>query len=397
MSDTLAQTAPTALLAAPEKALPPAPEMIVQVARDYRVSPFRQFREMVGLRFRRNRMDFNEYYTNRLFDPEMSAQDKCGFVGKKGNTRFNKKLSPIGLTKLRPFVRDKVLYGAMMQQLGFRTPETQAVVSTDRGYGVLPRLADVEGIEAFLMETARYPLFVKPGEGWGSVGSALIVELDRTARELVLSNGQRIDLRQFAQEVLDEYGDGFIFQTAVEQHADMTKVAGPAIGSIRVVTVYDGQKPSVLYTLWKVPSPKAMSDNYWQSGSMLAEIDKANGQVVQCRRGEGPTQEAIETHPASGMAFADVQIPFWDEICDIAVRGHEVLPQFGVLGWDIAVTPEGPLIIECNANPHHMLYQLATGRGIQNPEFMPVFERVIARAKDRTAVKREQLRKKLKK
>jgi len=284
-----------------------------------------------------------------------------------------------------------------MQQLGFRTPETQAVVSTDRGYGILPRLADVEGIEAFLMETARYPLFVKPGEGWGSVGSALIVELDRTARELVLSNGQRIDLRQFAQEVLDEYGDGFIFQTAVEQHADMTKVAGPAIGSIRVVTVYDGQKPSVLYTLWKVPSPKAMSDNYWQSGSMLAEIDKANGQVVQCRRGEGPTQEAIEAHPASGAAFADVQIPFWDEICDIAVRGHEVLPQFGVFGWDIAVTPEGPLIIECNANPHHMLYQLATGRGIQNPEFMPVFERVIARAKDRTAVKREQLRKKLKK
>ena len=395
MSDTAVQAAPSALLAAPEKALPPAPELIVQVARKYHVSPFRQFREMMGLRFRRNRVDFNEYYANRLFDPEVSPQEKRGYVGKKGNTRFNKRLSPLALTQFRPFVRDKVLYGAMMTNLGFRMPETQAVVSTDRAFGNLPHLSDVQGIEAFLLEQARYPLFVKPGEGSGSVGSALIVELDRTARELVLSNGSRIDLRQFAEEVLDDYGEGFIFQSAVEQHADMTKVAGRAIGSIRVVTVYDGEKPSVLYTLWKVPSPKAMSDNYWQSGSMLAEIDKANGQVVQCRRGDGPAQEAIEAHPASGAAFADVQIPFWEEICDIALRGHEVLPQFGVFGWDIAVTPEGPLIIECNANPHHMLYQLATGRAIQNPEFMPVFERVIARAKERIRIGRELRRKKL--
>jgi hypothetical protein len=396
MSDTAVQAAPTALLAAPEKALPPAPEMIVQVARKYRVSPFRQFREMMAMRFRRNRVDFNEYYANRLFDPDIPAQDKRRFVGKKGNTRFNKMLSPIGLTELRPFVRDKVLYCAMMQQLGFRTPETQAVISTDRGYGALPHLSDVEGIEAFLLDTARYPLFVKPGEGSGSVGSALIAELDRTARELVLSNGSRIDLRRFATEVLEDYGDGFILQTAVEQHPDLTKVAGPAIGSIRVVTVYDGKTPSVLYTLWKVPSPKAMSDNYWQPGSMLAEIDKASGQLVQCRRGEGPTQEGIEAHPASGAIFADVQIPFWDKICDMTLRGHEVLPQFGVFGWDIAVTPEGPLIIECNANPHHMLYQLATGRAIRNPEFAPVFDRVIARAKDCRKVKRARRRKQLK-
>ena len=35
------------------------------------------------------------------------------------------------------------------------------------------------------------------------------------------------------------------------------------------------------------------------------------------------------------------------------------------LGWDIAITPDGALLIECNENTGHALYQLASGRGTQ--------------------------------
>jgi len=75
-----------------------------------------------------------------------------------------------------------------------------------------------------------------------------------------------------------------------------------------------------------------------------------------------------------------LRIPHWDEVLRMTAEAHRVLPKFGVIGWDIAITPEGPLIIECNANPHHMLYQLATGKGIHNPDFAEVFDRVAARA-----------------
>ena len=158
-------------------------------------------------------------------------------------------------------------------------------------------------------------------------------------------------------------------------------MAGQAVGSIRVVTTQDEGMPSCLYALWKIPSPKAMSDNYWQPGSMLAEIDKSNGRLIQCRRGSGPSQEMLEQHPVSGAVFSELQIPHWDEVLRITSEAHSMLPKFGVIGWDIAITDDGPLIIESNANPHHMLYQLATGRGIHNPEFKPVFDRVAARAK----------------
>ena len=42
----------------------------------------------------------------------------------------------------------------------------------------------------------------------------------------------------------------------------------------------------------------------------------------------------------------------------------------------VAITPEGPAIIELNDNPFHTLYQLSHGRGVLNPDFAPVFDRV---------------------
>jgi len=386
MSETLA---PRVLLAAPKRPKPPAPTLIVSVARQYGISPIAQFLQMMRLRFGQHRLDFHEYYSNQIYRPEISADERREFVGGKGNLKLNERLSPSSLTKpFREFVRDKVLYGASIAHLGFRTTETQAVVSRNRGYGNIPTLRSTPEIEDFLLNAARYPLFAKPKVGSGSIGSALIVDIDRDARELQLLNGAHVDLRAFATETLKDYAEGLIFQTALRQHRTLSEVAGRAVGTIRVVTVIENVQPRALYTLWKIPAPSAMSDNYWQAGSMVAEIDIGTGRLVQCRRGIGPNQESLDSHPVSGKAFAEVQIPFWQEVIEITTKAHLLLPQFGVFGWDVAITEDGPTIVECNSNPHHMLYQLATGRGVLNREFSPVLDRVAARAASLTGTGR---------
>jgi len=57
-----------------------------------------------------------------------------------------------------------------------------------------------------------------------------------------------------------------------------------------------------------------------------------------------------------------------------------LLPEFGIVGWDIAVTPERPVIIECNDNPHHVLCQQAKGCSIRNAGFMSVPDCAAARS-----------------
>ena len=268
------------------------------------------------------------------------------------------------------------------------TPRRSSRLAADRSTSGYTTAADLKD---FLVNKARFPLFGKPQDFSGSFGSALISAIEGDA--LVLGNGRRVNLDAFCQEIVGDYASGYIFQTALSQHADMSSVTGDAVGSIRIATVRQDVMPEVLYSSWKIPAPKAMSDNFWQDGSMIAPVDITTGQVGQCRIGTGLNARNIDTHPVSGKAITGMQLPCWDEACTMAREVHAMLPEFGVIGWDIAVSPEGPLIIECNTNPIHTLYQLAHCRGIYNDDFTPVFDRVAARSKQMLDDKMDKMKK----
>ncbi|MEX0312004.1 MAG: sugar-transfer associated ATP-grasp domain-containing protein [Tateyamaria sp.] len=369
------QMATKALLTPPPTPVPAAPQMIVEVARAHGVSPFRQMREMWAVRRGPGQLKSHEYHASGVYDPELQMEEKKTFVGEMGSFKLNLKLSPADLTPLRAFIRDKAMYAALLDRLGARTTHTQAVVHPNRAFGNIPVLRDPQAIIDFLTNDAAYPLFGKPCEGSKSVGSALITGLE--GNMLRLGNGREVDLDGFAHELVADYPEGFILQSAVQQHPDMTAITGPAVGTLRIVTLRDENGAKVLYSLWKLPSPSAMSDNFWQAGSMVAQVGD-DGVVTRCKRGTGLAAEWIDTHPVSGKAIVGAQIPHWDAVHKLALDNHMLFPEFGVFGWDIAVDADGPLVVECNANPFHTLYQIATGEGALNPRHMARFEATMA-------------------
>ena len=42
------------------------------------------------------------------------------------------------------------------------------------------------------------------------------------------------------------------------------------------------------------------------------------------------------------------QLPCWAQISASVLRGMELVPSLGYVGWDVAVGPEGPELIEGN-------------------------------------------------
>ncbi|TMV15219.1 sugar-transfer associated ATP-grasp domain-containing protein [Arenibacterium halophilum] len=384
-----------ALLAVPEAPPPPPASTMVEVARKYGVSPFRQLSEMVRLNLGPGRLYLHEYYSSGLYDPAISMAEKRQYVGQKGNWNLNEELSPKKLLTMHNFVANKVMYTSLIRQLGFRTTETQAVVSDSRRFGEIPAITQKSKLKAFLIGRARYPIFGKPTAYSGSFGSVLIRA--REGEMLVLGNGKQISIDAFCDEIFAEYANGYLLQTALEQHPAMAAITGKAVGSLRIVTVRQNTMPEVLYSLWKIPAPKAMSDNFWQDGSMIAPVDALTGQVGQCRIGTGLKAADIDDHPVSGARITGFEVPHWEAARALVTEAHALFPEFGVIGWDVAMTPDGPAIIECNDNPFHMLYQLAYGRGIRNPEFTPVFERVAARSKALMAERKAQFKQRVKK
>jgi hypothetical protein len=57
----------------------------------------------------------------------------------------------------------------------------------------------------------------------------------------------------------------------------------------------------------------------------------------------------------------------------LALRAHRVFYDFPSVGWDVAVTPEGPVLIEGNYNWNVVLTQQAGGRAIGETGYFDIY------------------------
>ena len=227
MTATATNTETKALLEPPRAPSAPKAEKIVKVARQFDVSPLRQWREMTQLLFGPGKLPSYEYYNCGLYDPAIPMEEKKQYVAVKGSWLINKELTPKHLCQERGFVGNKVLFTSLIDRLGFRTTETQAVISDKAHFGSIPHLDTPAAMRTFLLEKARFPLFGKPLNYSGSFGSALIDRVE--GEDVVLSNGTRLGLDAFCREIVQEYGEGFLFQSAITQHQELTDIIGRAI------------------------------------------------------------------------------------------------------------------------------------------------------------------------
>lgn len=374
------ETAKKVLLADPPPPPEPKPDLVAAAAKQSGVSPFTQFYHMLKLRYGARGIRFNDYYDLRLFDPAKSMEEKREFVGSDANLELNKRLSNADEVKLeRQILMRKALAEAYFRSKELPVTTTQATLGYNGQISYIPNLDSEAAVREFLREKAVYPLFAKPDMGSRSVGSARIDDYDPATDTLTIGNGKSAKVTDFACEIVEDYSDGFVFQHVVRQHPEATRVAGRSVGTVRVVTVHDGDIANILYALWKLPAPQAMSDNFWQDGSLLAALDPADGAIRTVRKGTGIRQELLDSHPATGASFDGFRIPMWQDVVRLATAAHETLPKIGILGFDIALGEDGPLIVECNTNPFHTLYQIAEGRGIYCKDLRPRIEKVASR------------------
>lgn len=67
----------------------------------------------------------------------------------------------------------------------------------------------------------------------------------------------------------------------------------------------------------------------------------------------------VERHPDTGVLFSEVVVPWWRDAQELVMRAHkQAFPRFVFLGWDVAITAGGPVLVETNSGPgvlHHQL------------------------------------------
>ena len=144
----------------------------------------------------------------------------------------------------------------------------------------------------------------------------------------------------------------------ITQHPALSKLYPNAVNSMRIITVLDNNKVAhCLYIVQKMGLGGSVIDN----NCLFAPVDPETG-IIKYPAHSGDTTKGIvyTEHPDTHVKIQGYKIPFVKEAVAMCLKAATVVPQIRYVGWDVAITPNGPAIIEGNTYCAHDFWQLPT-------------------------------------
>lgn len=277
--------------------------------------------------------DPNDIALFRIEQPDQLAT----YLRRFENAPLNKQINPPGWTR-QCTLADKQRFADRCRRAGLPHAATLAIV--DRGR--MQVFADPAGRE----------LVAKPADGEGGGGVRMLGRVANIA-------GMRALL-----PALRRVRGVTLVQARISVHAALRDISLNALSTVRVITMRNEDDiPEVVSATFRCASdPAACVDNL-KSGGLIAAVDLDTGRLGVACRGHGGVD--YSHHPVNGAGIAGTLLPDWQEAMDLVVRAHdEAFSEYVLIGWDVALTPDGPLLIEGNGKPGVLLSQRAARSGL---------------------------------
>lgn len=141
-----------------------------------------------------------------------------------------------------------------------------------------------------------------------------------------------------------------IFESVVKQTKQFAAFNESSVNTVRfMTTLYPDGSARVIATWFKVGRNGKCVDNAGSGGNVDAAIDLETGVIYNVFQFDGwRKSKQIDYHPDSGNQLNGVTIENWQAIKEEVKKFQQAFPYCKAAGWDIAITDEGPVIIEVN-------------------------------------------------
>lgn len=146
----------------------------------------------------------------------------------------------------------------------------------------------------------------------------------------------------------------------VKQHPEMNVLCPASVNTIRMMTYNDNGTPILLWAGLRVGNGVNPVDNFHAQG-MGVKIDLETGKLTG--NGINKDNEEFSAHPTTGTIFEGFQIPCFREAKEMVLEACLLSDKILLIGWDVAISENGPLIIEANRWPGFDLVQVLEDRG----------------------------------
>ena len=267
-----------------------------------------------------------------------------------------------------PFLNNKLVFANFCEKHDLPTPKVISYNLKNQFFykGEIRRIDNKKKlIEYFLMifkANQQETLFVKSLIGYGGRGVHL----------LKLKN---------LKEQVEEKGDlllsgSFIHQEFIIQHPEVNEIYPSSVNTLRIETYIDNVGDThILGTFMRFGTGGKVVDNVG-SGGFFVPINAETGKLIE-KGTHGMILGGGEhyKHPDTGFVFKGFNVPFFEESKELCKKLSVYIP-LKLAGWDIALTPDGPVIVEGNNTPGITAGEVAYGGYVKHPLYKQMIANV---------------------
>ncbi len=144
----------------------------------------------------------------------------------------------------------------------------------------------------------------------------------------------------------------------VKQHPEMNKLCDKSVNTMRIMTFNDHGKSRIIWMGLRVGNGINAIDNFHAKG-MAVNIDINTGKLVGNAIDKDLNE--YEEHPFTHVKFDGFQIPCFEDSKNMVLKASLESDKILVVGWDVAISEDGPVIIEGNRRPGFDIVQVLSG------------------------------------
>ncbi len=287
-------------------------------------------------------LTIDEYY-NFEFEKRDDSFRKS-FLGLDEQRDYLDYLNPI---KYYILARNKYLAHKMLESTGVRKSVLYCYYHPEATYIESDECAgDIQNVLRILKKKNVKSCVIKTTESSHGDNVWVIKTIDYQENDAMMT---RFDEQKImVSEILGS--EALIFESVVHQTKQFSDFNTSSVNTVRfMTTLWPDGTARIVATFIKIGRAGKCVDNAGGGGNVDVCVDTETGEIKYAIQFDGwKNIKEIEKHPDSGNQLNGIVIENWDFIKSEILKYQQVFPYCKAAGWDIAITDDGPVVIEVN-------------------------------------------------
>lgn len=184
-------------------------------------------------------------------------------------------------------------------------------------------------------------------------------------------NTKEVDAKKL-YESCKEKGQ-LLIEECITQHSKINELYPNSVNTLRIVTACKDGKTTIMFRCIRIGNGGNVVDNFNHGGmySIINQYGVINKPAIDKK------SNIYTTHPETGTVIEGFEIPYFDEAINMCEKASHIVPEIGLVGWDVAITPNGPVLVEGNNFPGYDIYQSRVHLNDDGTGIRPFFDEVI--------------------